>query len=63
MIYLLDHERTVLRPEADAVAERDPYAGFARFIGDVIEITIRVRFIEVDRRWDLACMHCAERGG
>src|SRR6185369_16050679 len=61
MIYLLAHNRTVLRPEADTVAERNPHACFARFVGDVIEITIRVRLIEVDRRWDLVCMHRAER--
>src|SRR6185369_17367873 len=58
---MLDHNRTVLRAEADTVAERDIYAGFARFVGDVIEITIRIRLVEVYRWWDLVCMHCAER--
>src|ERR671926_954180 len=63
MIDLLDHNRTVLRAEADTVAERGPYARLARFVGDVIKITIRVRLIEVDRWWDLLCVHRAERGG
>src|SRR5690349_4629258 len=63
MIYYLDHEGTVLRTEADTVAEGDPHACFARFVGDVIEITIRVRLIEVDRWRDLVCMHGAERSG
>ena len=61
MSYLLDHNRTVLRAEADTVAERGPYACFARFVGDVIEITIRVRLVEVDRWWDFVRMHRAER--
>src|SRR5678815_3049036 len=63
MIDLLDHNRTVLRAEADTVAERDPHARFARFIGDIVEITIRVRLIEVNRWWDLVCVHRTERCG
>ena len=62
MIDHLNDEGAVLRTEADTVAERDPHACFARFVGDVVEITIRVRLIEVDRRRDLVCMHRAERG-
>ena len=63
MIELLDHDRTVLRTEADTVAEGDPHARFARFVGDVVEITIRVRFVEVNRWRDLVCVHGAERSG
>src|SRR6185436_10007245 len=58
---MLDHNRTVLRAEADTVAERDFHACFARFVGDVIQITIRVRLVEVDRWWDFVRMHRAER--
>src|SRR5689334_6064838 len=61
-IELLDHQRAVLRTEADAVAERNPDTGFTRFIGNVVEITIRVRLVEVDRRWDLVGVHRATRG-
>src|SRR5215204_5210735 len=59
-IDLLNHEGAVLRTKADAVAEGDPYVCFARFVGDVVEITIRVRLIEVDGWRDLVCMHGAE---
>jgi len=62
MIELLDHDRAILRSEADAVAEGDPYARFTRFVGDVVEITSRVRLIEVDRWRDLVRVHRAKRG-
>src|ERR1051325_490403 len=58
---LLDHEGAVLRTEADTVAEGYLHAGFARFIGNVVEITSRVRLIEINRRWDLVGVHRAKR--
>src|SRR5215510_8312800 len=61
MIEFLDHEGAVFRAEADAVAERDIDTGFTRLVGNVVEITIRVRLVEVDCRWDLVCVHRAER--
>src|SRR5690349_5558605 len=60
-IELLDHQRAVLRTEADAVTESNPDVGFARFVGNVVEITIRIRLVEVDSRWDLVGVHRAER--
>ena len=57
----LNHQCAVLRTKADTVAERNPDACFARFIGDVVEVTIRVRFVEVDCRRDLVGVHRAER--
>src|SRR5436305_1476898 len=57
----LNHQRAVLRPKADTVAERNPDACFTRFIGDVVEVTIRVRFVKIDRRRDLVVVHRAER--
>src|ERR1043166_1641104 len=60
MIELLDHQRAVLRTEADAVAEGDVYAGFTGFVGNVVEITMRVRLIEVNGRRDFVRVHRAE---
>src|ERR1044072_1754166 len=67
MICSLNHEGTVLRSEADTIAEGEPDICFTCFVGNVIEITIRVRLIEIDRGWDLVGMHrakrCSESGG
>src|SRR5689334_17931179 len=60
-IEFLDHQRAVLRTEADTVAKGGRYAGFARLVGNVVEIAIRIRLIEVNGRWNLVCMHRAKR--
>ena len=62
MTDLLNHEGTVFRAKADTVAEGDSYVCFTSFVGDVVEITIRVRFIEINRGWDSIRVHRAERG-
>src|ERR1044072_4176440 len=49
----LDYQRAVLRAEADTVTEGCLYPRFACFVGNVVEITIRVRLVEVNRRRDL----------
>lgn len=62
MTYLLNHQRTIFGTEADTVAKGDSYVCFTSFVGDVIEITIRVRFIEINRGWDFIRVHRAEGG-
>src|SRR5215510_2763359 len=61
MIEFLDHQRAVFRTEANTVAKGDLYATFTRFVGNVVEITVRIRFIEVYSRRDLICVHRAQR--
>src|SRR4051812_25966803 len=50
-----DEQRNILSAEAETVAHRMPDAAlFARFVGDVIEIAVRIRVLVVDRRWQHA---------
>jgi hypothetical protein len=56
----LDHQRAVLRAEPDAIAKRYPHLGLARGVGDIVEITIRIGIVEVDRRRNGTRFHCAQ---
>src|SRR2546429_4932387 len=58
-----NHERAVLRAEADTVAEGDAHALFARKVRNVIEIAVGVWLVQVDGWWNQICVHGAECGG
>src|SRR6266550_3964784 len=55
-----DYQRAVLRSETNAVAERDPHVALARGVGDIVEITIRIGFVEVDCGRNDARFHRAQ---
>src|ERR1044072_1737023 len=58
----LYHECAVFRTEADAIAERGPDGRLTCFVGDIVEIAVGIRFLEIDRRRNSVRVHRAERG-
>src|ERR1044072_9706191 len=58
----LYHECAVFRTEADAIAERGPAVRLACFVGDIVEIAVGIRFLEIDRRRNSVRVHRAECG-
>ena len=59
-LQLFNHQSAVLRAEANAIAKRDAHIRFAREIGNVIEVAIRIGFVEIDCGRDQIGMHRAE---
>src|SRR5690348_11293344 len=55
------NQRRVLRPEGDTVANRLFYLVLAPNVGNVVEITIRIRTFEVYGGRNLGVMHGDER--
>lgn len=53
----LQHQRRILGAEADTVADGVLDLGLTADVGNVVEITFRIRNIEIDGRRNLAMLH------
>src|SRR5205085_8333867 len=55
------HQRGILRAEGDAVANGMLDILLAAAIGNIVKITFRIRFFQIDGRRDLAVLHGDDR--
>src|SRR6266850_64783 len=59
---ITEDQRRILGSEADAIRQRIAHPGLARNQGNVIEIALRVRVFEIQRRWNQAFAHGKQNG-
>src|SRR6266550_1621366 len=62
ILHSSDHQRAVLRSKANAVTECYVHPGFAGFDRNVIEITIGIGLVEIDRWRNQIGVHGAQSG-
>src|SRR5256885_5405889 len=56
----LNHQRAILGSKSNAVAKGDSYVCFSRLISHVIEITLGIGRVQIDRRRNNSPMHRAQ---